>query len=375
MAVAVIAVGLSSCTPTLTPTTFPTASASSSPTVRSAPALIAIVRDAAFPTRHTYSLISADGVEVATDPNSDAVDVGYGRDGLYLLAPGGRLGLLEADGKVHPEGTIAADWQSLAGLAESPDGTRWAYAVVTYATSGPDIVATTRIYVGSGGGPSRLVGMFTRANIADRHFLGGYSVQRWDRNGILLGSHPTGVGGNGPFIDERYGLSVVVRLDPSSGRLSPPLVIDCRFGDIAADGTIACVSGTSVKVVRVDGSATTITTDGAVVGHLAFMGSSSTLAYAVARYTDQAQTGWADTLYVARLGDGPRSAATTTKVATFAHPFAEDPFAWNCVVDGTTIAGLTSQEGGSTRQVVLIRLDGSVTALGAADGLIGVVRG
>ena len=162
---------------------------------------------------------------------------------------------LEANGELRFLNSAPPIGQSrVTATAESPDGACWAYSVVVSPeTMGGDV--TSRIYVGTLGANPRLIATLIRSNREG----GGYRVLRWDRAGVLLGTDPQNVGGAAPFIGEAYALGSVVRLDPGTGKmLSAVCSGQGGFGDVAADGTEACRSGTDVIIVHPDNSTTTI---------------------------------------------------------------------------------------------------------------------
>ncbi len=304
--------------------------------------------------------------------------VGVGSHGAYIAGPGHQLGRLELDGRVHAlDPTPTSDAGELAGLAESPDGTQWAYSLVSFANDA-NMTATTRVYVASMGASTRMVAQlqrpeFNSAGGAER-YGGGYAVLRWDTAGLLLGSHPTGVGGVGPFIGEGYGLDNVVRLDPRSGQTSNRIgPTGCRFGDVASDGAVACLASGGITVSRAGGSASTVPVPGQQSDHpaggIAFIGGSSTLIYSVATFSTAFQQAWTDTLMVATDSGGHLS--STTVAASLSS--RNEGHAWSHVVDGNTVAVIVGPADSSS-VALLTTTSGKMVTLGAADSIDGVIH-
>ncbi len=359
--------------PNASPAPSSTASASAAPTT----AYVAIevgsgTASAVHIVDLTGKLVAAAGL--AAFPTVSVA--GVGSHGVYIAGPGHKLGRLELDGKVHPlDATPAGDAGEMVGLAESPDGTQWAYSLVSFAND-TNLTATTRVYVASSGSPTRQVAVLKRPELSSasssERYGGGYSVLRWDPAGLLLGSHPTGVGGVGPFISEGYGLNNVVRMDPNSGqasgRISPS---GCRFGDIASDGTVACVSDSGITVTGAAGSATA-PVPGLQSDHpaanLAFVGGSDRLIYSVATFSDASQPAWTDALMVATRSGGHLSSTT---VARSLSSRSENGHTWSHVVDANTVAVIAGAADNSKLALLTIA-SGTMVTLGAADAIDGV---
>jgi hypothetical protein len=319
------------------------------------------------PGHATLELIDTHGVvvgQVVTGITDGPQPVGWGRHGVYLYDKSAKaLTRLELDGRTRSLGTVA---DTPVGLAEAPDTDRWIYSLVSWNSSGS--TATSMIYVSALGQSPKLLTTLTRPNIESAphsRALGGYRVLRWDANGVLLGSAPMGVGGNGPFIDEGYGLSTVVRLDPATAAVSQPLVSACRFADAAPDGTIACVDAGVVEIIRPDGSTTRMDTGATLVGQVAFVESSSTVVYCAAAYTDSNKTAWTDTLYVVHLGTASPAPQRLSPQGSSWHLDETFP-AFDKVVDATTIAQVIGTAAGF--RLTLVDLgDGHSTPLGPLD--------
>jgi hypothetical protein len=359
------------------PSPVPTATSTPSPSP-AARHLIAIDHRTTSPAQDIIELVDLGGHVVASHAITETSApppshwFGYGPRGVYVVDASGSVSVLGADGAFRAEGSIPVSVdQQVIGIAGSPDGTHWIAAVVAYQ---PDLSATTTIYDGTGVAPPRVVATLTRASQdpgPQRRFLGGYGVLRWDARGVLLGSRPTGVGGNGPYIDEGYGLATVVRLDPATGAVSAPLTTDCRFEDAAPDGTVACVAGSDVRIRRTDGTASTIHTGARWLGHVAFMGTSSKLTYATAAYTDANETTWTHTLHGVSLSG--TTSPQPTVIASGLSPEFQTAFAFTCVVDSSAVVGLTAQSGDPSTYLSLFRAGAPERVLAPADNIIGVL--
>ena len=249
------------------------------------------------------------------------------------------LDLLGVDGALHALATLDT---APAGVADSPDGQSLVYSLVSWSGAGQSTgpIATSRIYVLAYGGAPRLVATLSRPNGTGAPrgaYLGGYRVLRWDAAGVLLGSDPTGVGGYGPFIGEGYGLSTVVRLDPTTGSVSSPLTPGCRFSDVAGDGTTACVSGSAIEVRSPSGSTRTIDTGAKWVGDVAFTSDSSSLTFSTAIYPqgEASSVGWFDHLFVVHLGGGLPAPRELTPPEGWR---VSETFAFDRLLDPNTVA-------------------------------------
>jgi hypothetical protein len=279
---------------------------------------------------------------------------------------------LTGDAVVLAHATPASGGQvTVAGAAESPDGKRWLYSVVTYSGSGE---ATSRLYTGEIHSTPRLVATLSRPNYANRLYLGGYRVLRWEPGGVLLGTRPINVGGAGPFIAEGYALSNVVWFDPAAGSVSPPITCQGhgRFGDVAPDGSEACAAAASVVVVGPNGSVTTIANSETTVGQLAFVGGSSWLTWCAtngATSTGPGGAGWHDTLYSANLNTAQPSG---TVLEAAANQSCEHAFGLDKVVDSTTIAELTGESPATSLSLVNVST-GQVRVVGPAEEIVGVL--
>jgi hypothetical protein len=184
---------------------------------------------------------------------------------------------------------------------------------------------------------------------------GGYQVVRWDTSGVLLGTDPTSVGGGGPFISDGYSLATVVRMDPLTGAVSSPLCTGGRFGDVAPDGTVACLTGpnTDVQIIVTspDGSTTTIDTGMPFAGQVGFVGSSSLLTYGTSNDVWNAN-GWTTNLLVVQLGGATPSPDTLSSGDGAGDN--ESSYPWYKIVDGNSI--VETRGGSVTSSLVLVDL-------------------
>jgi hypothetical protein len=314
-----------------------------------------------------------------------ATVAGVGSRGVYIREAGGTLSRLQVDGTLHPLGALPGQpSDDVAGLAESPDGSRWAYSVVSFSSSDGNVTATSRIYIGAEGASPVLAATLTRPNLASG-FGGGYRVMRWDPAGLLLGTDPTGVGGLGPFIGEGYARASVVRMDPLTATLSSPLAPSgCQFGDVAGDGSVACSTRSGIQVIRPDGtsaaSTLNVTTPAGAdfpvrAGGLAFLGGSTSLLYLVdtpgAGNGDPAVSGgWTDTVYTAHVAG---SVIAGDQVVATGNNVNEAGNEWADVIDAGRLAVIDGPDAGSNAVVVTLST-GATRNLGPAEAIYGVVH-
>lgn len=300
--------------------------------------------------------------------------VGLGPSGVFLFTPSsGELALLGTGGppqdlaRITPTGSTDAF-----SLAEAPDGRCWILSDASFTSAGD---ALTKLYVGViGGGSPTLLTTLTRANLVNGAFGGGYPVLRWDSAGVLLGTGPTGVGGGGPFISESYSLAQVERLDPLSGALSPPLCASGRFGDVATDGTVACITGEGsdarIVVTGSDGVTTTLDTHAVLAGQVGFVAGSSLLTYCTS--TDNPGpdgAGWTTDLLSVDLTQQPLAPRTLS--SGDGPGLNENAEAWDKLVGSVSIAELRGSAPTSLAMVDLA--SGRTTTLVPATGLVGVL--
>ena len=305
--------------------------------------------------------MTLDGHEVAHIPQTGGFATAHGlffQDPDPTQAKRGEafdLKRLNRDGSVDDLVRVDGGGAQLVGAAVSPDGARWVAGIARLDDAANEQV--TDLYSGEGGS-GRLVATLRRPSLP----YGGYMPLRWDDKGILVGSFPSGVGGAGPFIGEGYSLSAVERLDPQTWKAGPALAAsDCRFGDLAADGTLACVTRgpnappNGFRLVHPDGSTTSIAApEGDELGQLMFVGDSDTLTFATAKYNDANQSSWTYTAWVLDAG-------RTTPRKLLA----------DATVRGDLGGGRVLVAAGWAEMLDLST--GTVTRIIKADGLIGVV--
>jgi hypothetical protein len=343
---------------------------SPSPSSSPAPLYIAVIHDPGT-GQPSVEIVSTDGAVVASvaAPNGSGTRVvGTGAHGVYMLDAAHVLKRLAPNGDLTTLGPVSVtDNSEVAGLAESPDGGQWIYSVATYAN---DLSATSRIYVGSPGRAPRLVATLTRPNQIDEDLASGYEVLRWDRQGVLLGTAPTNVGGVAPFIGDGYELSIVVRMDLASGALSAPLAPHgCRFGDIAADGTVACAdrAARDIRLIGKDGSIQHIRTGAEFFGGIGFLPGTTSLAFLTT--LPPGDYPWTDALHVY---DPAARSRTPRTVVEGVDPGTEYEHGFDAVVDADTIAVIMGPA--SNPKLSLVKLStGVVSRLSPATYLLGVL--
>ena len=310
--------------------------------------------------------------QAAIQPYAGATPVGQGPDGIYLYtASTGEVALLGPTGPLQEVASITAvnDFDDFS-LAASPNGQCWMFSDTSYDSN---LNGTSRMYVGfnSGAAPI-LLATLTRSTSTDGGSP-GYRLLRWDSAGVLLGSDPTGVGGGGPFIGEGYSLPGVVRMNPLTGALSPPLCTTGRFADVASDGTLACLTGwgtdSEIEVTSPGGSTTTIDTGMPFAGQIGFAGGSSLLTFCTSSdvWTDGA---WTTNLLAVQLGAGTPMPETLSSGAGPGQN--ESSYAWFKIVDGTSMFETRGGTGASSL-VMINLLTGQMTDIVAADSILGVL--
>jgi hypothetical protein len=305
---------------------------------------------------------------------TEPVTVGVGQAGVYFydestgeLSVLGKSGAAQNLAQISPTGGWSAG-NNAVSLAESPNGACWAFSLVSY---GASQASTSQIYVGGTGVTTTLVDTLTRANAINGAVAGGYQLLRWDAAGLLLGTQPTGVGGGGgPFLDDDYALATVVRLDPQTATLSAPLCSSGQFGDEAADGTVACLTGintnTAIEVTKPGGSTTTLDT-GAQAGQVAFVGGSSLLTYC----TGGPPAGGADfteNLLTTQLGGSTPS--TRTLISGSTGSTLEGPWPWYKLAGSSPPTMVENQ---SAELVEVNLTTGQTTTVAPADSIVGVL--
>ncbi|MGA8015853.1 MAG: hypothetical protein WCB85_08055 [Candidatus Dormiibacterota bacterium] len=336
------------------------------------------------PPQQTVELVNPQGHvlnQTATDVSSGPFPVGVGPAGVFLYQPeSGELDLLGPTGTAQELGITASEqiFDPGTSAATSPNGRCWILSVISWNSAATE--ATTQLYVGGPVGTVNLAATLTRAGQVGGEAAGGFRVVEWAASGVLLGSDPTGVGGAGPFIDDDYQLARVVRFDPVSGDVSSPL---CpvgpgdRFADLAADGSVACVSGEAadaqITVTSPDGSTNTYDTNAPYAGQVAFAASPLSLIFCTSQGAPEGGGGWTDSLSVLSLAQGGQAARVMR---------GQDQAAWDesgsapaKVVSTSAIADLgPSAPGSSQAALVLISLStGQATTVAPADGILGVL--
>jgi hypothetical protein len=255
-------------------------------------------------------------------------------------------------------------------FAVSPSGECWILSDTSYDSNGD---GSSRLYVAVDGASPTLLTTLTRPATLNGGFGGGYRVLRWDPSGVLLGTDPTGVGGAGPFLNDEYTLATVVRLDPLTVTLSPPLCASGRFGDVAPDGTVACLTGegsdAEILVTLPQGSPSSIATGIKLAGHVQFVGGSSLLTYCTSDENPAADgAGWTEELWTVDLGT---STASLTLLQSGDNSWCED----GVVAGADSLALPVGMGPGATPSVEIFDLTtGQATAtIASADTVYGVL--
>jgi hypothetical protein len=229
-----VAVVLAGCAPPRgvgSPSASPSAPAARASADVEAPLLA--VLDAPFGAApNTLRLTRTDGIQVAqvpVDPDAEAIAVVGSQ---VLVAGAGRMTAIQRDGTSTALPALPGDAQLdlVRGLSGSPDGTRWMWASVG---QGADGLETSRLYVSAHGGAApRLV--LTRS-------LAGAALQpvAWTAGGAVVSEEPVGIGG---YVLFRRTFGATSLLDVGSGAVRTLTPADCAFSDLAADGTVACIS-------------------------------------------------------------------------------------------------------------------------------------
>ena len=246
---------------------------------------------------------------------------------------------ISRDGTATRLGAVPSD---VASMVISPDGSRWAYSVVTWSNDAT-ITATTDVFVGDAGTVGNRVVTLHRPNI-EGTYEGGYRPLAWTTKGILLGSDPTQVGGEGPFIDSGYAQAVVVLMDPTAGAISQPLApTGCLFQDIADDGTVACLpgrgqNGTSITLISPQGATSRLPMPRSDwIGDVRFLQGSRDVVFETATLLNASQgVGWRTDVGVI-IGGTTRM--VTHDVGVQAHVTVIDPSTVLIINSGTDAAG------------------------------------
>jgi hypothetical protein len=212
----------------------PAASAAPSPAPTRDRTLIAVAQEAS-PAGATIGLYTLDGRLVAQAP-LPAPRAASVAGGAVTFLDGGTLKALTRDGTVETLGPAG-------GLpVVSPDGRQWMWSASSF---GADGAVSSRLVLTTRGGPDRVIARQTAV---------GRSLQpfRWTAAGPTYQSAATGIGGYILFGDTARG--AVTSFDPATGQVTTRLGDGgCAVGDLAADGTIACLENASLAVLSPGG--------------------------------------------------------------------------------------------------------------------------
>ena len=375
-------------TPATSPTPTPAAAGTlaacataARPTPTSAPAgpIVAVLNQNVNPQE--LELVDASGDVLNQTPDSQVSPaafgpnpLGVGPEGAYLYnSTSGEVSLLGLIGAPEVIGQVTLTNQfDDVSFAVSPSGECWILSDTSHDSNGD---GTSRLYVDVDGASPALLTTLTRSAMVNGGFGGGYRVLRWDPAGVLLGTDPTGVGGAGPFLNDEYTLATVVRLDPLTVTRSPPLCASGRFGDVAPDGMVACLTGegsdAEIVVTPPQGSPSSIDTSIQFAGHLQFVGGSSLLTYCTSDESpasDGSGAGWTEERWTVDLGTS----------ATSPQQLMSGDGSW---CEGGVVAGANSLAvpvgtgGGETPSIEILNLtSGQATAtIASADAVYGVL--
>jgi hypothetical protein len=310
--------------------------------------------------------VSSSGADIGSNP------LGVGPAGAYLYnSTSGEVSLLGLTGEPEVIGqvTLASQFDDV-GFAVSPSGRCWILSDTSYDSSGD---GTSRLYVAVDGASPALLTTLTRPAMVNGGFGGGYRVLSWDPSGVLLGTDPTGVGGAGPFLNDDYTLATVVRLDPLTVTLSSPLCTTGRFGDVAPDGAVACVTGegsdAEIAVTPFQGSPSSIDTGIKLAGHVQFVDGSSLLTYCTSDENPAADgAGWTEELWTVDVGT---PATSPSLVMSGDNSWCED----GVVAGADSLALPTGTGPGGTPSIEILDLTtGRATAtIASASAVCGVL--
>jgi hypothetical protein len=310
--------------------------------------------------------VSSSGSAIGSKP------LGVGPAGAYLYnSTSGEVSLLGLTGEPENIGQVTlTDQFDDASFAVSPSGQCWILSDTSYDSAGD---GSSRLYVAVDGASPTLLTTLTRPVTLNGGFGGGYRVLRWDPSGVLLGTDPTGVGGAGPFLNDGYTLATMVRLDPLTVTLSSSLCASGRFGDVAPDGTVACVtdegSDAEIAVTPPQGSPSSIATGIKLAGHVQFVGGSSLLTYCTSDENPAADgAGWTEELWTVDLGTS----------ATLPRQLMSGDGSWcegGVVAGADALAVPVGTGGGETPSIEILNLTtGQATAtIASADAVYGVL--
>jgi len=210
--------------------TAPPASAAASATAEPHQPLVAVLDHPFGAAPNTLRLLRTDGVEVAelpVDPDAEAIAAAGSR---LLVAGSGRITTVEPDGTTGALPTLPGDAGAdlVRGLVANPAGTAWLWSSVAQSDGG----AHSRLYLGGPSVPSALLLERTEAGSA-------LQPVAWTAGGAVVSDEPLGIGG---YVLFRRTFGPTSLLDLASHALQPLTDTGCAFSDLAADGTVACVS-------------------------------------------------------------------------------------------------------------------------------------
>ena len=212
----------------------PGPAASATPSSRS---LIAVSAEAGA-GRTALSLVTLDGTAVGhvTLQSSDYPWPSVG-GGMLTFVDHGQLKGLKPSGSVETLGPLAG--YSAGPAVVSPDGQHWMWGTFS---SGSDGTVTSKLMLGSRGSADRVIDQ----EISQQRHLEPF---RWTSAGPTYVAAPVGVGG---YILFDIGGTPSWRFDPDTGKVTPLLAgTTCKLGDLAQDGTIACLGmNSTLDVLR-----------------------------------------------------------------------------------------------------------------------------
>lgn len=309
-------------------------------------------------------LLSTGGSVTATTPlpsapvpNSQAT----GPDGVYFVGDHG-IERLNRSGTVTTLAALSVAQQvNFGGMVVSPGGGSVIYAINT---TNPNATVTTELYSEKGTAAASLIASLTRLNVIGSVAAGGYLPLRWDADGLLLGTDPYGIGGNGAFPLSQVADAIVVRYNLTTKALSAPLAPDgCEYGDVSDLGTVACILGQSganqtIELIHKNGSTVQINPGSNVgVGDLHFQAGTDNLAFDTASASAQ-------TAYVLKPGSTvPAMLANGVDVVGWSSPTSV-----LCATEATSsdpVIGVAELVDSSS---------GKVSPLAAAVTVIGIVN-
>lgn len=211
------------------PLSTPSIAARPTPDAR---ALVALLDHPFGAVPNTLRLVRSDGVTVASTLLPDATDAVAMAGRRVLIATAGVIEALDDTGAVgEVERLAAADPTDLVrGIIASPDGATWLWTVLHRDGAGN---LRSRVYLGAAQADPRLVLEHTDPDHALTPLV-------WSPAGPVVAEDEVGIGG---YILFRHAFGAADRVDLKAGALVPVAPADCALSDLAADGTVACVTG------------------------------------------------------------------------------------------------------------------------------------